>query len=92
MTARINVKTHTSHADCDHGGNWEAGPDGMLHEKRSRVGNVRRCQHGRVQVCYQVGYRTPRMVDVATPLWRTLSRVWTPRLYREAVAALEEES
>lgn len=79
----------SSHANCDHGAIWEDGADGYMHQKDVRVGEVRRCQHGRVQVCYQIGYRSRYVVDVSTPLWRTLSRFWTPRLYREAVAALE---
>ena len=87
MTARINVKTRTSHAGCRTQAEWVA-VNGYMHEVPTTVGDVRRCEHRRIQVCYRIGYNAGGCY-VFGPLWRTLSRFWTPRLYREAVEALE---
>jgi len=52
-----------------------------------RLGDLRRCVHGRVQVLTEVGPNA-RVAGPGTHWWRTLSRIWDRRAYRLATAAL----
>lgn len=57
-----------------------------LSSHQQRLGNVRRCPHGKVQVLTETTSRT--MAGPGTHWWRDLSRFWNPRDYRRATAAL----
>lgn len=52
-----------------------------------RLGDVRRCPHGKVQVLTEIG-PAARVAGPGTHWWRTLSPVFTPFLFRRARAAL----
>lgn len=47
-------------------------------------GDVRICVHGKVMLGVEVPGMTPCY-------WRTLSRIWTPFLYRRAMKVLKED-
>jgi hypothetical protein len=53
----------------------------------TRVGDVRRCEHGHVQLRAQTSPRS-RMQGPGMDYWRTLSPIWDPILYRRARRAL----
>lgn len=57
------------------------------HSPMGRLGDVRRCIHGEVQVLTQISEHA-RIQGPGTHWWRTLSRFWNPVLYRRARAAL----
>lgn len=50
-------------------------------------GDVRRCQHGRIQIRTEIGPNA-RVAGPGTDWWRTLSRLRNPILYRRAKRAL----
>ena len=57
-------------------------------EERGRVGDVRRCVHGKVQVRKQVGIDAP-VAGPGTDWWYTLHPFWDRSTYKRAVLALE---
>jgi hypothetical protein len=50
-------------------------------EEWGQPGDVRRCEHGRIMLGFEVPGTIP-------PYWRDLSPIWTPILYRRALNAL----
>lgn len=54
----------------------------------SRVGDVRYCRHGEVQVRTRVGPNA-NVAGPGTDFWDTLSPVWNPILYRKARKTLD---
>lgn len=58
------------------------------HAPMGRLGDVRRCVHGHVQVLTRISERA-RVQGPGTHWWRTVSPTWNPILYRRAVRALE---
>lgn len=50
-----------------------------------RVGDVRRCEHGRIMMAYDVP-------GVVPPYWRTLHPIWTPVLHWRARRALANDA
>lgn len=52
---------------------------------KSRTGDVRRCEHGRLQMAYDV-------LGLAAPHWRDLSPVFTPILWWRARRAWRFEA
>lgn len=65
----------TSNGDWDSNGFW------------GRVGDVRRCVHGKIQIRRQVSIHS-RTAGPGTDWWQTLSPIWDPILYRRARKAL----
>jgi hypothetical protein len=75
-----NIHPVTGHSDC-----WRlpAGPGWW-----GRPGDLRRCEHGRLQIRTEVGPGS-RSMGPGTDWWRDLSPIWTPILYRRAMKALK---
>ena len=80
MTANIRhvLKTHDNCAEQEWG------------VPRGFPGDVRRCEHGKVQVLVQVPL-TARVQGPGTNWWRTLSPFWDRNTYKAAVQALEAQ-
>jgi hypothetical protein len=55
----------------------------------TRIGDVRYCPHGRVQVRTKTSPQS-RMQGPGTDWWRTLSPFWNPALHRRAKEALDD--
>lgn len=53
----------------------------------TRVGDVRRCHHGHIQLRTQTSPRS-RLQGPGMDYWQTLSPIWNPVLYRRARKAL----
>ena len=59
-----------------------------------RIDDVRRCEHGKVQICCWRDRSNTRITFVPNALdyeWRDISKFWERKLYRQAVAALGAE-
>lgn len=80
----VNIQTavqdHRRH--CDQPG-WEY-RDGNAFPGWARPGDVRRCDHGRIQIAYEV-------IGCTSASFRDLSPVFNPILWRRARAALRKE-
>ena len=77
-TVRPNIRPATPpHSEC-----WR-----QDHNERGRVGDVRRCRHGAVQVRSKTTSRT--MAGPGTDWWRDLRPFLDRKEYRAAVAALD---
>lgn len=72
--------TEPAHSEC-----WQQ--DWPRFPWQHRLGDVRRCPHGKVQVLTEVG-PSSRVAGPGTHWWRTLHPLLTPVLYRRARAAL----
>lgn len=80
IAARPNIRPAIQpHKEC-----WRQ----EWHSPMGRLGDVRRCIHGEVQVLTRVSEHA-RTQGPGTHWWRTLSRFWNPITYRQAVKALE---
>lgn len=79
MTApSIARKTHTN--SCYR-------QDWPLSRHEHRLGDVRLCPHGRIQVFSEIGVESS-LQGPGTHYWRDLSPFWNPIDYRRAKAAL----
>ena len=56
-------------------------------DERPRLGDVRRCPHGKLQILAEVGVDSPRQ-GPGTNYWRDLSRIWDRNAYKAAARAL----
>lgn len=80
IQAQPNIRPKTQpHSEC-----WRLDWKDPL---GSRVGDVRLCPHGRVQVRTETSPRS-RLQGPGMDWWRTLSPIWNPLTYRRAVRAL----
>lgn len=82
ITLQPNIRPKLPHSEC-----WR--PAWPLTAWQHRLGDVRRCPHGKLQVLTEIG-PAARVAGPGTHWWRTLSPVFTPVLYRRARAALED--
>ena len=80
MTANIRPKVQ-QHSDC-----WRLDWKDPL---GTFVGDVRHCPHGQIQVRTATSPNS-NLQGPGMDWWRTLSKFWNPRLYRQAEAALRE--
>lgn len=78
---RPNINRVEPHAWCQQ----------LAHDETfsSRVGDVRVCKHGKVQVRTEV-HPNSKMMGPGTDWWRDLHPLLTPLLYRRAKAALTQ--
>ena len=78
-TVHPNIRSKTpSHTEC-----WRQ----EWHSPMGRLGDVRRCVHGRVQVLTRIS-ENARVQGPGTHWWRTLSPFWNPITYQRARKAL----
>lgn len=77
---RPNIAPSQPHKEC-----WRQSWPLSRHEHR--LGDVRRCPHGKVQVLTDVGPYA-RTAGPGTHWWRTLSPIFDPITYRRARRAL----
>lgn len=77
----VNIRPVTGHRDC-----WRQ----SIGEPNwfGRPGDLRRCEHGRLQVRTQVSEHA-RIQGPGTDWWRDLHPVWTPILWRRAQKAMK---
>lgn len=74
---KIPPTARPSHQQCSRPG-WD---------ERPRLGYVRRCPHGKLQILAEVGVDSP-VQGPGTNYWRDLSRIWDRRTYKAAARAL----
>lgn len=77
---RPNIRSIDRHGEC-----WKLTWPLTWHEHRP--GDVRRCNHGKIQILTQVPI-TARVQGPGTNYWRDLSPIWDPIKYRRANKAL----
>ena len=70
-----------THDDCTQQ-EWNYG------RRMNMLGDVRRCEHGKVQILTAVGPNA-RVAGPGTHWWRDLSPFWDRKLHKEAVSALD---
>ncbi|MET4094582.1 hypothetical protein [Arthrobacter sp. UYCu712] len=76
----IRAGRQQKHDEC-----WRQ--DWPLSEHQHRLGDIRVCIHGRIQVLTETSVDAP-VQGPGTHGWRTLSKFWNPIDYRRATEAI----